>query len=73
MANVSRENTKPRAQPDAFQAHEEDEDDTGTPVEGPGKLPDNFDELPVELASLSDTSVYFRIRIITVAESSLVS
>jgi hypothetical protein len=60
MANVSRENTKPRAQPDAFQAHEEeDEDDTGTPIEGPGKLPDNFDELPVELASLSDTSVYF--------------
>jgi hypothetical protein len=60
MANVSRENTKPRAQPDTFQTHEEeDEDDTGTPIEGSGKLPDNFDELPVELASLSDTSVYF--------------
>ena len=59
MANVSRENTKPRAQPDAFETHSEgDDDDTGTPIEGPGKLPDNFDELPVELASLSDTSVY---------------
>jgi hypothetical protein len=60
MANVSRENMKPRAQPDAFETHEEDdEDDTGTPIEGPGKLPDNFDELPVELASLSDTSVHY--------------
>jgi hypothetical protein len=60
MANVPRENTKPRAQPDAFETHEEeDEDDTGTPIEGSGKLPENFDELPVELASLSDTSVYF--------------
>jgi hypothetical protein len=59
MANVSRENMKPRAQPDAFESHEEDdEDDTGTPIEGPGKLLENFDELPVELASLSDTLVY---------------
>ena len=53
---------KPRAQPDAFETHEEeDEDDTGTPIEGPGKLPDNFDELPVELASLSDTSVHLEV------------
>jgi hypothetical protein len=63
MANVSRENTRPRAQPDAFETHsEEDEDDTGTPIEGRGKLPDNFDELPIELASLSDTSVCSGIR-----------
>jgi len=62
MTNVSKENMKPRAQPDAFETHEEaDEDDTGTPIEGPGKLPDNFDELPVELASLSDTSVHIEI------------
>jgi hypothetical protein len=62
MANVSRENVRPRAQPDAFENHsEEDEDDTETPIEGPGKLPDDFDELPVELASLSDTSVYLEL------------
>jgi hypothetical protein len=60
MADVSRENKNPRAQPDAFETQEDDDDeDTGTPIEGPGKLPDDFDELPVELASLSDTSVYF--------------
>lgn len=65
MANVSRENTKPRATPDTFESHEEeDEDDTGTPIEGPGKLPDNFDELPVELASLSDTSVQSQARFV---------
>lgn len=62
MANVSRENARPRAQPDAFEnPSEEDEDDTGTPIEGLGKFPDNFDELPVELESLSDTSVYLKL------------
>jgi hypothetical protein len=67
MANVSRENARPRAQPDAFETRsEEDEDDTGTPIEGPGKLPDNFDELPIELASLSDTSVYSGDRLVPV-------
>jgi hypothetical protein len=60
MANVLRENKSPRAQPDAFETHEGDDDeDAGTPIKGPGKLPDDFDELPIELASLSDTSVYF--------------
>jgi hypothetical protein len=58
MANISRENQKPRAQPDAFETHsEEDNEDTVTPIDGPGKLPDDFDELPIELASLSDRSV----------------
>lgn len=61
MANLSRENARPRAQPDAFGNHSEDEDDTETPIEGSGKLPDDFDELPVELASLSDTSVYLEL------------
>ena len=62
MANVSRENARPRAQQDAFENHsEEDEDDTETPIEGSGKLLDDFDELPVELASLSDTSVYLEL------------
>ena len=62
MANLSRENARPRAQPDAFENHlEEDEGDTETPIEGSGKLPDDFDELPVELASLSDTSVYLEL------------
>jgi len=55
MADVSRENTKP--QPDAFERTSEDDEDAGTPVEEPGKLPDNFDELPIELASLSDRFV----------------
>lgn len=61
MANMSRENQKPRAQPDAFETHSEedneDTEDTVTPIDGPGKLPDDFDELPIELASLSDRSV----------------
>lgn len=58
MANLSRENARPRAQPDAFENHsEQDEDDTETLIEGSGKHPDDFDELPVELASLSDTFI----------------
>ncbi len=46
MANLAREKARPRAQPDAFENHsEEDEDNTETPIERSGKLADDFDEL----------------------------
>ena len=54
MANTSRENRKPRTQPDAFEKTPEDD---GPGEESSGKLPDDFDELPIELVSLSDRSV----------------
>ena len=73
MANISRENQKPRAQPDAFETHSEDNEDTGTPIDGPGKLPDDFDELPIELASLSDRSVDCRNGFVEILTTSLVS
>lgn len=52
--SLSRENKDPRGLPDAFGAHAEDDDEyTGTPISPPSK-PEDFDELPIELASLSD-------------------
>ncbi len=41
---------KPRKQPDVFERISEDGGSSG----GVGKLPDDFDELPIELASLCD-------------------
>jgi len=57
MVKPSRENKKPRPQADAFEKSSDDEDN-GTMEEPTGKLPDDFDELPIELVSLSDRSVY---------------
>lgn len=54
--NVVVQNGKANRQPDAFEKTEEEEDNE-TADEGSGKLPDDFDELPIELVSLSDTLV----------------
>jgi len=42
------------AQPDAFEKSPEQYEGNGV-LGATGKLPDDFDELPIELVSLSDT------------------
>lgn len=49
------ENEKHRK--DVFEKTSEDDDDNGTEDEVTGKLPDDFDELPIELQSLSDSFI----------------
>lgn len=51
--NVAGENAKAKRQADVFEKTSEDEGNE-TADEGNGKLPDDFDELPIELVSLSD-------------------
>lgn len=50
------QNNKAKRQPDAFERTSENEDNE-VADEGSGKLPDDFDELPIELVSLSDRFV----------------
>ncbi len=52
-SNAVVHNGKARRQPDAFEKSPEDEDN-GIVDDAAGKLPDDFDELPIELVSLSD-------------------
>ena len=56
MVNKSNENR--RVPPDAFEKSSEDKGESGNTEEETAKLPDNFDELPIELASLSDRYVF---------------
>jgi hypothetical protein len=51
--NASKKNGMPRTQPDAFEKSSENEDHNTT-EEASGKLPADFDELPIELVSLTD-------------------
>jgi hypothetical protein len=53
------DNVKPRSRSDVFDksSGEEDEDEQDSAEETSGKLPADFDELPIELVSLSDRSV----------------
>jgi hypothetical protein len=51
--NASRRSGMPRTQPDAFEKSSEDEDHNAA-EEASGKLPADFDELPIELVSLTD-------------------
>jgi hypothetical protein len=48
-----RDGKKPQAEPDAFEKRPQ-EDESGAGDELSGKLPANFDELPIELVSLTD-------------------
>jgi hypothetical protein len=60
MANKSSENG--RLQPDAFEKSSEESEESGNTEEETAKLPDGFDELPIELASLSDRYVFKELR-----------
>ncbi|KUJ19831.1 uncharacterized protein LY89DRAFT_682670 [Mollisia scopiformis] len=55
--NVVVHNGKSKRQPDAFEKTSEEDEDNETADEGHGKLPDDFDELPIELVSLSDSFI----------------
>ena len=46
-----------RAKPDAFEKSAQDDGESGAGDEGTGKLPADFDELPIELVSLADRYV----------------
>ena len=46
-----------REEPDAFEKASEDGADVGAMTESTGKLPVDFDELPIELVGLTDRSV----------------
>lgn len=55
----------PQKQADAFEKSSEEEEEQGQTGEASGKLPSDFDELPIELVSLTDRSdqkfpVYYR-------------
>ena len=52
-----REDAKSKMQPDVFEKSPEGGDDHGAGEEIGGKLPADFDELPIELVSLTDRSV----------------
>lgn len=57
-SNTSKENRRFRTQSDVFEkGNSEDGEDNGTASETTGKLPDDFDRLPIELVSLSDRFV----------------
>ena len=53
----AREGKKPKAQPDAFEKDPQEDEEPGTGDEITGKLPADFDELPIELVSLTDRRV----------------
>ncbi|CZR59258.1 related to VPS9 [Phialocephala subalpina] len=55
--NVVIHNGNAKRQPDAFEKASEEDEDHETADEGSGKLPDDFDELPIELVSLSDSFI----------------
>lgn len=50
----TREAKKPKVQPAAFEKGPQDDGEPGTGDETTGKLPADFDELPIELVSLTD-------------------
>ncbi|ESZ96040.1 hypothetical protein SBOR_3517 [Sclerotinia borealis F-4128] len=52
-----RENRRPGAQSDIFEKSSEDEGENGETIEVSGKLPADFDELPIELVSLADSFI----------------
>lgn len=55
------ENRRPGTQSDIFEKDLEDEGENGGTTEASsGKLPTDFDELPIELVSLADRSVNLR-------------
>ncbi|CZT05329.1 related to VPS9 (involved in vacuole trafficking) [Rhynchosporium graminicola] len=57
MANKSTGEGQQRTQSDVFEkAGSEEEEGCGS-MESPGKLPDDFDKLPIELVSLSDSFI----------------
>jgi hypothetical protein len=60
MVNKSSEDRRVPA--DAFEKSSEDSEESGNTEEEPAKLPDDFDELPIELASLSDRYVFKEFR-----------
>ncbi|KAI9646977.1 hypothetical protein NHQ30_004978 [Ciborinia camelliae] len=53
----SRENRRPGTQSDIFDKTSEDEEGNGETIEVSGKLPADFDELPIELVSLADSFI----------------
>lgn len=57
-SSSSKESRRQRTQSDVFDKGSEDEEDARSAGEGNGKLPDDFDQLPIELVSLSDRSVF---------------
>lgn len=62
----SSENRRPETQSDIFEKSSEEEEGNGGTTEASGKLPADFDELPIELVSLADTLVtYYYARINT--------
>lgn len=60
MVNKSSEDRRVPA--DAFEKSSEDSEESGNTEEETAKLPDDFDELPIELASLSDRYVFKEFR-----------
>jgi len=54
MSDKMRENGRPRSQPDIFEKSTEVAEDNAAEAGDSGKLPADFDELPIELVSLSD-------------------
>jgi hypothetical protein len=50
----TRDNSKPKVQPDAFEKSSPQDQEPGAGDEVAGKLPADFDELPIELVSLAD-------------------
>lgn len=53
----SSENRRPGTRSDIFEKSSEEEEGNGGTTEASGKLPADFDELPIELVSLADTLV----------------
>jgi len=57
MSDMSNQEQNVRRQPDAFEKSSEDEEDHEQAGEASEKLPADFDELPIELVSLTDRLV----------------
>lgn len=53
----TRDGKKSKVQPDAFEKSSQEERESGAGDEATGKLPADFDELPIELVSLTDRYV----------------
>lgn len=49
---------QPRSRSDIFEKSSDDEEDSEEQEESTGKLPADFDELPIELVSLTDRYAY---------------
>lgn len=58
VKSAASENAKPRSRPNMFETSmNSDDDNQDSSDEEPGSLPENFDALPIELASLTDRYV----------------